>query len=250
MESNQYINSLLFHPRKPYKLPDNQDSLIEVEKNIKIGIRFETLDPNNANLLFFHGNGEIVQDYDEISKFYSKIGINLICIGYRGYGHSNGIPNINNILTDSITLFDTIIDKIITNKNIIIVMGRSLGSVPACEIVIKRSEKIDAAIIESGFANEEPLLNLLGINSNDVEYSSDIGFQNLDKLKNFNKHLLVMHAKNDHIIPFEHGRILFNESNSNRKTFIEFPNSNHNNILITDTELYFESINKFLTEIN
>ena len=51
-------------------------SINNVEENIKVGISLGNLYPNNANLLFFHGNGEIVQDYDEISKFYSSIGIN------------------------------------------------------------------------------------------------------------------------------------------------------------------------------
>ena len=129
-------------------------------------------------------------------------------------------------------------------------MGRSLGSVSACEIAVKRSEKVDAIIIESGFANEDPLLDLVGIHPYDIEYTSAIGFKNLEKLKKFDKSLLVMHAKNDHIIPFEHGRMLFNESISDQKTFIEFPNSNHNNILIANTEMYFDSINKFLTKIN
>lgn len=250
MESNHYINSLLFHPRKAYNLPDEKDVLININENTKIGIRFDNLKNSNVNLIFFHGNGEIVHDYDDISDHYKSIGANLICIGYRGYGHSNGIPNINNILTDALIIFDTILNNIIKNKNKIMVMGRSLGSVSASEIALKRNKHIDGIIIESGFANEEPLLNLLGINPSEVEYNSNIGFQNMEKLKEFDKNLLIMHAKNDHIIPFENGKMLFGKSNSNQKRFIEFPNSNHNNILMVDRDIYFNSINEFLSEIN
>ena len=250
MDSNHYINSLLFHPRKAYKSPDEKDVLIDINDNTGIGIRFDDLKNNNVNLIFFHGNGEIVHDYDDISDFYKSIGVNLICVGYRGYGHSNGTPDISNILTDALILFDTIINDIIKNKNKIIVMGRSLGSVSTCEIGLKRNKYIDAIIIESGFANEEPLLNLLGINPSELEYNSNIGFQNMEKLKEFDKNLLIMHAKNDHIIPLENGKMLFEKSNSNQKKMIEFPNSNHNNILMVDRDLYFNSINEFLDEIN
>ena len=52
-------------------------------------------------ILFFHGNGEVVSDYDEISPFYFKRKINLVVADYRGYGKSGGTPTITDMLSDA-----------------------------------------------------------------------------------------------------------------------------------------------------
>ena len=64
-------------PMKPSK-PNAKNHLIEVEKEVKIGCRFYTKGSDYPSLLYFHGNGEIVDDYDECSRFYNEIGINLL----------------------------------------------------------------------------------------------------------------------------------------------------------------------------
>ena len=64
-------------------------------------------------------------------------------------------------------------------------MGRSLGSASACEIINKCEEKIDACIIESGFATEYPLLQLLQIDPEHIDYKVEDGFMNLSKIKKF-----------------------------------------------------------------
>ena len=42
----------------------------------------------------------------------------------------------------------------------LIIMGRSLGSASACEIISQHENEIDGCIIESGFATEYPLLTI------------------------------------------------------------------------------------------
>ncbi|MCK7530646.1 MAG: hypothetical protein MZV63_06165 [Marinilabiliales bacterium] len=43
-------------------------------------------------MLLFHGNGEIVADYDEIAGAYRELGAALLVVDYRGYGRSGGEP--------------------------------------------------------------------------------------------------------------------------------------------------------------
>ena len=71
MEFN-IINSFLFHPRKSFQEMDEKDMLIEVAKDVKIGVRFHLIDKSFPTLLFFHGNGEIVTDYDDIGQIYNQ----------------------------------------------------------------------------------------------------------------------------------------------------------------------------------
>ncbi|MCK7506306.1 MAG: hypothetical protein MZV70_21130 [Desulfobacterales bacterium] len=68
----------LFHPRQEYgpppgtapesatKVPSVQDVLVPVEKSIAVGARLHLSGRAHANILFFHGNGEIAADYDDI----------------------------------------------------------------------------------------------------------------------------------------------------------------------------------------
>ena len=58
------VSNVLFHPRPEYarKESEKDDSLlmIPVEEDIRIGARFHIVENSGPNILFFHGNGEIV----------------------------------------------------------------------------------------------------------------------------------------------------------------------------------------------
>ena len=69
-----------------------KDILIPVEEDVVIGARFHMAKRSGANILFFHGNGEIVADYDELGPVYNQLGMNLLAVDYRGYGRSTGNP--------------------------------------------------------------------------------------------------------------------------------------------------------------
>ena len=51
-------------------------------------------DPSaRALMLFFHGNGEIAADYDDLAEFYVGCGVSFWVLDYRGYGRSTGAPS-------------------------------------------------------------------------------------------------------------------------------------------------------------
>ena len=98
--NKQIINSFLFHPRKTFDTISPKDILIEVQTKVKVGARFHTINTSSPTILFFHGNGEIVTDYDDIAQVYNQKNINFIISDFRGYGFSNGVPNIIFYLSD------------------------------------------------------------------------------------------------------------------------------------------------------
>ena len=63
---------------------------------------------NNPTILFFHGNAELAQEYDEIGEIYNQHNMNFIVSDYRGYGLSNGDPTKDNLHADSLIIFDYI----------------------------------------------------------------------------------------------------------------------------------------------
>ncbi|MCK7515883.1 MAG: lysophospholipase [Desulfobacterales bacterium] len=85
------------------------------------------------NILFFHGNGEIVDDYDDLGPFYNRLGINFLAVDYRGYGNSTGKPTTSAMLADCHVIFKFVNDWLREKgyTGALIVMGRSLGSASA-----------------------------------------------------------------------------------------------------------------------
>ena len=128
-------------------------------------------------------------------------------------------------------------------------MGRSLGSASALELAGRRPEKIDALIIESGFAYAGPLLQLLGINLAAVGFKEKEGFGNIDKIKKFRKPTLIIHAEHDHIIPFADGQALFEACPSPEKSFVKIPGANHNDIFMRGMPVYLEAVKKLVAQL-
>lgn len=247
------ISASLFYPRPEYGAPVDDEEiesiLIPVEKDVVVGARFYTAGPGAATILFFHGNGEIVADYDELGIVYNDMGINFFPVDYRGYGRSTGMPTVTAIMRDSHTVFAHMKSHLAKKgyTGPMIVMGRSLGSAPALELAFQHRAEIDGLIIDSGFAYAGPLLLLFGIDMHALGMSEEQGFRNLDKMRGCDKPTLVIHAEFDHIIPFSEGQLLFEASPSRHKKFLKVAGANHNDIFSHGIAAYLESV-KWLVE--
>jgi len=238
----------LFHPRPEYgsidENPSAIDVLIPVEKDTVVGGRFHVIKKSAPNILFFHGNGEIVADYDELGPLYTRMGMNFFPIDYRGYGLSTGNPTVVAMMSDCHTIFEFTKGWLRDNgySGTFIVMGRSLGSAPALELASHYRDRVDGLIVESGFAHTGPLLALLGVNTSPVDFSEEKGFRNLDKIQTWDKPILIIHAEFDHIIPFSDGEALYSACPSPDKTLLKIPGANHNDIFMRGLDAYMEAV--------
>ncbi len=245
----------LFYPRREWQLRESfagaQDLLIQVEKDILIGARFHAAAKTAHNILFFHGNGEIVADYDELAPFFTRMNLNFCPVDYRGYGRSNGTPTVSAMMRDSHTIFEFVRQWLGENgySGTLTVMGRSLGSASVLELASTRGDFIDGLIIESGFAHAGPLLRLLGVNSDAIGFREESGFRNLDKIRTFHKPTLIIHAELDHIIPFRDGQDLYDASPAGEKMLLKIPGANHNDIFERALPRYMSTIRAFTDKL-
>lgn len=242
------VGMFLFHPRKSAPRTDSQDDFqeirIPVSEGIAVGARFHTTDPCGATLLFFHGNGEIVADYDDIAPLFNRLGINFWVVDYRGYGISDGAPSASTMMADCHRIFD-FAEKWKAEKGFsgpMIVMGRSLGSASALELAASHPDRIDGLIIESGFAWAGPLLRRLGVDPDRIGFDESAGFANVDKIKRFDKPTLIIHAEFDHIIPFDDGKALYDASPAGEKKLVTIFGANHNDIFLRGLDRYLEAV--------
>ena len=249
--NKKIIIDSIFHPRKSCNRQDNKDLMIAVSDNNKIGCRMFLKDKSFHNILFFHGNAEIAHEYDDIAALYNDRNCNLIVADYRGYGLSTGYPDKENLLNDSVKVFDYIERHLIENdyQEKMVVMGRSLGSASAWEIASNRSDSLKAIIIESGFTTEYPLLDLFGVSPYLIDFKLSDGFDSLKKIKKYEKPLLVIHAEKDHIVPLSEGESAYRSTLSKNKKILVVESANHNNIIYCLRDKYFKEIEDFINSI-
>jgi fermentation-respiration switch protein FrsA (DUF1100 family) len=253
----------LFHPRpepavSPFQTAESEtrtagqkNILIPVQKDIAIGARFHMAEKTGGNLLFFHGNGEIVADYDELGAVYNQMGINLLAVDYRGYGRSGGKPTVTAMMRDCHIIFH-FVQKWLQQNNFtgpILLMGRSLGSASVLELAAAYKNLIDGLIVESGFAFAGPLLALLGIDFAALGFKEEKGFRNVDKIKNFDKPTLIIHAEFDHIIPYSDGQTLHDACPSADKKLLTIPGANHNDIFMRGFQQYLAAIKDIIETV-
>ncbi len=243
------ILQYLFHPRSQVGIrptrENREDIMIPVNENIQVGASFHFISKEAPVILFFHGNGEIVSDYDDLGGVFNQAGLNFFVVDYRGYGNSGGLPTVASMMDDSHAIFD-FMRSFMSSKGFtgpLCVMGRSLGSASALELAAKREKEFHCLIIESGFALIKPLLKTLGVLF-DNEGGIKPGLENVDKIRNFSNPCLVIHAQFDHIIPFADGQALFDACNSEDKSLLQIKDANHNDIFLQGMALYLSHLKK------
>ncbi len=241
----------LFHPRKEPPFAPIQGAVdypIAVDEDAILACWFYSAGPQAPAILFFHGNGETIDDYQENGQIYNRIGIGLLAVEYRGYGRSTGAPTASTMIADSHKVFAEVKKWRAQQKQTgpLYVMGRSLGSAPAIELATKYEADIAGLIIESGFAYTEPLLRFIGVDTKRLGITEADCFGNLEKIKSFKKPLLIIHGQFDEFIPVSDAEALLKNCPAQRKQLQVIPGADHNSILRLGGSDYFKFIKNLI----
>jgi uncharacterized protein len=250
------VTSNLFFPRKAEanKHPDKEkvkDGLITVDEGIELGYRLYLHHSSAPILLYFHGNGEIVTDYEGFAPLYHEVGVSLLVVDYRGYGWSTGKPLTTKMLPDAQAVLDTL-DDILKKHSVVpsrplFIMGRSLGSAPALYLTMENPDKIKGLIIESGFADGPSLFGRLGILiPKALKENETLPINNVHKMKQIKTPLLVIHGERDTLIPVNHGKELYEACPIEDKELLIIKGAGHNNVAVVQMDKYFAVIKRFV----
>lgn len=243
------ILQFVFYPRKDFTPapPDAIDYSIPIDDEISVSCRFYVHNQSSPSILFFHGNGEMVSDYDYIAPAYNELGINLFVADYRGYGSSSGTPSFATMVSDAHTIFRALIDILQRSHYTggLFIMGRSLGSISAIELASCYQEQVKGLVIESGFASLGKLLSLLGFSLEALGLKEAESPQ-LAKIRAITLPTLIIHGEYDSLIPASEARDLFQNLASEDKSLLIIPKAGHNDIMLLGMEQYFAAIAKFI----
>ncbi|MFC1919403.1 alpha/beta hydrolase [Chloroflexota bacterium] len=246
------FQQLIFYPRAYWTIPQPgaTDHMVSVEGGISISARFYPISRESPTILFFHGNGEVACEYDDIAPLYNKQGINLVVADYRGYGRSGGLPTFANMVADAHAVLDYV--RVLLQKgeytDSLFIMGRSLGSHSAIELASARADEVQGLILESGFAHVPRLLRHHGLV---VESPALDEFEEAvrERVKGITIPVLVIHGEWDTLVPPENATNFNQNVGSKDKTLLTIPHASHNDIMYVGMEQYFSSIKAFVSRL-
>ncbi|MGD1714678.1 alpha/beta hydrolase [Dapis sp. BLCC M172] len=231
-----FSDRLIFLPR-PSSYQENQDFVkLESGDGVQITGIYLPLPKAKYTILYSHGNAENLGRILPRLRDLRDIGFNIFSYDYQGYGTSQGKPSVEGAYEDINAAYEYLTQKLGIPANQIIVYGRSVGGGPSVDLASRKP--VAGLVIESSFTTAFRVVTRIPI------YPFD-KFPSIDKIKNVNCLVLVMHGNVDRVIPFSHGQKLFATANQ-PKLSLWVNGAGHNNLLEVAGEEYVKVMGEFV----
>ncbi|NMB40384.1 MAG: alpha/beta hydrolase [Firmicutes bacterium] len=245
LDEPRILRNAFFPRRMVSRPPDNAfDLQVAVEADVSIHCRFYTEKPEFPSILYFHGNGEIVSDYDGFAHLFNAAGANLVVADYRGYGDSTGTPAFATMIEDAHRICAAVKEELARRKfsSDLYIMGRSLGSVSALELAAADNGECKGLIIESGFVCASRIARRLGVSPEKLE---PLEAECRQKIQRIRLPALVIHGEEDNLVPMTEAEAIYGLLETEKKLLI-IPYADHNTLFFEGEEEYFEAVRNFI----
>uniref|UniRef100_M3XH19 Abhydrolase domain containing 12B n=2 Tax=Latimeria chalumnae TaxID=7897 RepID=M3XH19_LATCH len=183
------------------------------------------LTDNNPVIIYLHGNGgtRAVGHRVELIKVLSAAGFHVLALDYRGFADSTGDTSEEGMTKDSAFLYEWV--KAHSKNSPVCLWGHSLGTgvaTNAAKMLQEKGTLVNAVILEAPYTNireegaSHPFGQLYRIFPGfeyfflDTMAINNIVFPNDKNIESMSSPLLILHAEDDHVVPFEHGTKLYN----------------------------------------
>jgi uncharacterized protein len=195
-------------------------------------------------LLFFHGNaGNISHRLDSL-RIFNRLGLSVLILDYRGYGQSTGRPTEPGTQEDARAAWQYLTGERGVEAAQIVLFGRSLGGAVATRLAVEHRPA--GLIVESAFRSVPDLAAELYWFL-PVRALARIEYPVQELIGQVQDPVLVIHSREDDIIPFSHGQALHASARS-PKTLLEL-RGDHNTGFMQSAEAYVEGLEAFLASI-
>ncbi|MBI2819353.1 MAG: alpha/beta hydrolase [Acidobacteria bacterium] len=238
---------LIYFPVKEVSATPRQAGLdfesvtLLTDDNLKLAAWWIPAPNARAAILFCHGNaGNIGHRLESLQIFY-RLGLSTLIFDYRGYGESEGNPSEQGTYLDAEAAWQHLVEQRGAEPDRVVFFGRSLGGAVAIWLATRHPpagliiESTFTSIVDMGAA-QYPYLP--------VRWLARFHYNSLETIPRVRSPVLVVHSRQDEMIPFRHGQSLFQAANE-PKAFLEI-SGDHNGGFLTSGPVYQEGLRSFL----
>jgi fermentation-respiration switch protein FrsA (DUF1100 family) len=161
-------------------------------------------------ILYSHGNAEDIGDLRPWLEQLQGAGFAVFAYDYHGYGTSEGAPSEKNVYADADAAYGYMTGTLHIPTPRIIFYGRSVGNGASIDLASRRP--VGGLIVQSGFTTAFVVLTKVPL----VPFDK---FRNLSKIRQVKCPVLVIHGRNDNVIPFRNGERLFEAAPGSKSNY-------------------------------
>jgi fermentation-respiration switch protein FrsA (DUF1100 family) len=195
-------------------------------------------------LLFLHGNAGNISHRGSSIEIFNRLGLSVLILDYRGYGQSEGVPTEQGLYMDARAAWHHLTEERALDPGEILIFGRSLGASVAVELAARTQPA--GLILESGFSSAADMARHLYPGLHHVLLRR-FQLDSVGRLARVQAPVLVLHSRDDEIVPYALGRRLF-EAAPEPKTFVELV-GDHNSGFLTSQPNYERSLAAFIARL-
>lgn len=192
-------------------------------------------DSKGVVVLQLHGNAENRSTHFLSAVWLLMNGVDVIAVDYRGYDGSTGEPSRSGVVVDAAAAMKWVEREYPHHKKFI--LGQSLGGAVAVAALAAphAQDQWQGLILESTFYSYRGVARIKFSNSwllwafQWMPYLLLSGAENpIDAAPSIHLPVLAFHAVDDNVVPFESGKILYDElAKFTKVTFEELPGGGH-----------------------
>jgi len=243
-----FQSHLLYHPLLEIeRTPENvglsyEEGTLRTPDGLRLAAWYVPADEARGTVLFCHGNAGNISHRVGTLEILNRLRMNVFLFDYRGYGASEGSPSEAGMYRDAETAWRHVVEERGVAPGDLVIHGRSLGGAVAAELAERHPPR--ALVLESAFtsvpdvaAGMYPWLP--------VRLLARFQYDTLARIGRIACPKLILHSRGDDLIPFEHGRRLF-EAAGEPKTWLEIT-GRHSDGFLTSGRRYEKGLDDFLS---
>jgi pimeloyl-ACP methyl ester carboxylesterase len=195
-------------------------------------------------VLFLHGNASTVASRMNVKHCarLRELGFNVLAPEYRGYNGLAGVPSETSVAEDARAAYDYLRTRERVPAERLIIFGWSLGAA----IAVNLASQVDArGVILEGAPDSVVEIGQERYPMFPVRLIIRNPFNVVTKVGGIRAPLLFLHSPEDTVVPFVHGRRLFDAAPS-PKTFVEV-RGGHIEASEIDRAVFYGAITTFLS---
>jgi len=201
-------------------------------------------------VVFFNGNLMTVDRSDELYRRLAGLDVEVVAYDYRGYGFSEGEPDVGSFRTDALAIYDKV-GKQYAGR-LVVVYGFSLGTAMAAYVASER--RVHGVVLAAPFATAEEEMPVFArrmgfgaeaIRTMVLAEDARVAFDEVGMMKRSSASLLVMSGTADMLVPAAQGRRVTEASAAEVKRFLELRGVQHHETVFAPAA--WQALREFLS---